>query len=94
PSSSDDPPARRRKIPCTIPGCTSRFTSQYTLKVHLEAHKPKVRTYFPCTLGCGEKFSRQHDRLRHEVAKHGKVCEFVCSDCRRFFSSDRTLRNH
>ncbi|KAF9005230.1 hypothetical protein BDQ17DRAFT_385409 [Cyathus striatus] len=84
----------RRRFPCLIIGCNRRFTSQYTLKVHMEAHKPKPRVTFPCTLGCTERFSRQHDRLRHEVAKHGKICEFLCDECGRFFSSKKTLGNH
>ncbi|KAF5376345.1 hypothetical protein D9757_008648 [Collybiopsis confluens] len=84
----------RRRFPCLIAGCSRRFTSQYTLKVHMEAHKPKPKVYFPCTQGCSERFSRQHDRLRHEVAKHGKVCEFSCEDCGRFFSTAKTLGNH
>ena len=92
PTSSDSDPKRR--FPCQVPGCSRRFTSQYTLKVHTEAHKPKPRASFPCTLGCPESFSRQHDRLRHEVAKHGKVCEFLCAECGRFFSSSKTLGNH
>ena len=89
-----DPQAQRRRFPCVIIGCERRFTSQYTLKVHMEAHKPKPRSSFPCTLGCSERFSRQHDRLRHEVAKHGKVCEFLCDECGRFFSTKKTLGNH
>ncbi|KAF9554240.1 hypothetical protein CPC08DRAFT_713079 [Agrocybe pediades] len=89
-----DPQQQRRRFPCVIIGCERRFTSQYTLKVHMEAHKPKPRSSFPCTLGCSERFSRQHDRLRHEVAKHGKVCEFLCDDCGRFFSTQKTLGNH
>ena len=97
--SRDSSPIRsetdhRRRFPCLIIGCERRFTSQYTLKVHMEAHKPKPRSSFPCTLGCTEKFSRQHDRLRHEVAKHGKICEFSCEDCGRFFSTRKTLSNH
>lgn len=92
--SDNDQNNPRRRYPCLILGCTRRFTSQYTLKVHMEAHKPKPRVSFPCTLGCSEKFSRQHDRLRHEVAKHGKVCEFSCEDCGRFFSTKKTLGNH
>ncbi|SJL08291.1 uncharacterized protein ARMOST_11654 [Armillaria ostoyae] len=93
PSSQDNASSRRRH-PCLIPGCQRRFTSQYTLKVHMQAHKPKPRVSFVCTLGCGERFSRQHDRLRHEVAKHNKVCEFSCEACGRFFSMAKTLGNH
>ncbi|TFK96387.1 hypothetical protein BDV98DRAFT_309980 [Pterulicium gracile] len=84
----------RRRFPCPIPDCNRRFTSQYTLKVHVKAHRPKPRPCFPCTLGCNEQFSRQHDRLRHEVAKHRKVCEWSCAECGRFFSSSKTLGNH
>ncbi|KAF8152301.1 hypothetical protein B0H34DRAFT_755037 [Crassisporium funariophilum] len=102
PASRDSSPLRnetdaqqqRRRFPCLILGCERRFTSQYTLKVHMEAHRPKPRSSFPCTLGCSERFSRQHDRLRHEVAKHGKICEFSCDDCGRFFSTKKTLGNH
>ncbi|TEB18765.1 hypothetical protein FA13DRAFT_1745281 [Coprinellus micaceus] len=84
----------RRRFPCLILGCERKFTSQYTLKVHMEAHKPKPKVTFQCTEGCSERFSRQHDRLRHEVAKHGKICEFSCDECHRFFSSRKTLGNH
>ncbi|KAF9073519.1 hypothetical protein BDP27DRAFT_1215797, partial [Rhodocollybia butyracea] len=79
---------------CLLAGCSRRFTSQYTLKVHMEAHKPKPKVSFPCTHGCSERFSRQHDRLRHEVAKHGKICEFTCEECGKFFSTNKTLSNH
>jgi len=92
--SSSDGSHQKRRFPCGIPGCPRRFTSQYTLKVHMEAHKPKPKVSFPCTEGCSERFSRQHDRLRHEVAKHGKICEFSCDDCGRFFSTKKTLGNH
>jgi hypothetical protein len=93
-AANDNKIDQRRRFSCLIPGCARRFTSQYTLKVHMDAHKPKPRTPFPCTLGCSETFSRQHDRLRHEVAKHGKVCDWLCHDCGRFFSSKKTLGNH
>jgi hypothetical protein len=94
PSPTLSDPDSKRRFPCLVAGCVRRFTSQYTLKVHMEAHKPKPRVAFPCTMGCSETFSRQHDRLRHEVAKHGKVCEFLCNECGRFFSSSKTLGNH
>jgi hypothetical protein len=94
PSPSTNDSGQKRRFPCLILGCARRFTSQYTLKVHMQAHKPKPRVSFPCTQGCSERFSRQHDRLRHEVAKHGRICEFLCDDCGRFFSSKKTLGNH
>ncbi|KIL60034.1 hypothetical protein M378DRAFT_955807 [Amanita muscaria Koide BX008] len=92
--SDNDPSDAKRRFPCLVEGCARRFTSQYTLRVHMEAHKPKPKVSFPCTLGCSERFSRQHDRLRHEVSKHGKICEFSCEECGRFFSSKKTLGNH
>ncbi|KAH9933803.1 uncharacterized protein B0H18DRAFT_951784 [Fomitopsis serialis] len=84
----------RRKRTYSCPKCPRRFTSEYTLKVHLRAHTPKQTKAIPCMMGCQEHFSRQHDRLRHEVTKHGRVCEWVCEQCRKFFSSKRTLSNH
>ncbi|KAJ7642263.1 hypothetical protein FB45DRAFT_1126696 [Roridomyces roridus] len=36
------------------------------------------KSKFQCTLGCDLKFSRRHDRLRHEVAQHGRECEWEC----------------
>lgn len=85
---------KRRKLSCTFAGCNGRFTSNYTLKLHADAHMPKRRLWFPCTAGCSNQFSRQHDRLRHEVAKHSKVSEWICGDCDRFFSTNRTLISH
>jgi hypothetical protein len=85
---------QRHRFRCLKSECNRRFTSQYTLKVHMDAHKAKPRVVLPCTLGCSEHFSRRHDRLRHEVIQHGKVCEFTCDDCGRFFSSQKTLGNH
>jgi len=92
--SDNDQVDPRRPYPCLDSSCTRRFTGQYTLRVHMATHKPKPRAAFLCTLGCLEKFSRQHDRLRHEVAKHGKICEFTCKECGRFFSTQKTLGKH
>ncbi|KII86852.1 hypothetical protein PLICRDRAFT_271766 [Plicaturopsis crispa FD-325 SS-3] len=86
---------RRRRFSCILQGCDRQFTSEYTRKVHMTTHQPKVKTSLPCTMpGCQEMFSRQHDRLRHEVSQHGKSCEWSCSVCRRFFSSERMLQIH
>lgn len=64
---------RLRRIPCSYPECSRRFTTDYTRRVHERTHKVEPRMPVVCTMGCSETFSRQHDRLRHEVAKHGKV---------------------
>lgn len=91
-STSYSPTRRKRTVAC--PKCPRHFTNEYTLKVHSRTHKPKTPKSLPCTMGCPEHFSRQHDRLRHEVLKHARECEWVCERCRKFFSSKRTLSNH
>ncbi|KAI5896429.1 uncharacterized protein SCHCODRAFT_02532312 [Schizophyllum commune H4-8] len=53
--------------------------------------KPALKCHYP---GCDAHFSRQHDRMRHEVNKHGHKCEFTCDTCRRFFSNASTLERH
>ncbi|KAJ7607530.1 hypothetical protein FB45DRAFT_1067823 [Roridomyces roridus] len=87
-------PGRRAQYPCEHPGCDRVLTSPYTRQVHMRTHRPKVRKAFVCTLGCGEAFTRQHDRQRHEVALHGKKCKDVCQRCKRFFSSPKMLERH
>lgn len=84
---------RRRRLQCLFPDCDRKFTSEYTRTVHMNTHKPKPPAHFPCTMGCSEHFSRQHDRLRHEVVKHRRPC-WSCPDCKRFFSTEKTLKNH
>ncbi|KZT21755.1 hypothetical protein NEOLEDRAFT_728372 [Neolentinus lepideus HHB14362 ss-1] len=90
--------ARRRRFPCLHSSCTRLFTSEYTRRVHMATHTIQPRKALPCTMreqtGCMEMFSRAHDRLRHEVAMHGKECEWVCNVCGRFFSTARMLEIH
>ncbi|KAJ7847824.1 hypothetical protein B0H14DRAFT_2768938 [Mycena olivaceomarginata] len=102
PSTSATPPAdtasgksaRRGQYPCLHPSCSRVLTSPYTRQVHMGTHKAKPRKAFTCTLGCGEVFTRQHDRHRHEVALHGKECAHVCARCNRFFSTEKMLGRH
>ncbi|KAK7042014.1 hypothetical protein R3P38DRAFT_303535 [Favolaschia claudopus] len=82
------------KLPCPKPGCMRRFSSNYTLSKHLVSHEPKPQKSFPCTMGCALHFSRKHDRLRHEVTQHGRLCEWECRTCLGFFSSEATLKKH
>ncbi|KAJ7080190.1 hypothetical protein B0H15DRAFT_997482 [Mycena belliarum] len=97
-SLPNSPPLRprgtRAHLRCTHPGCGRHFTSNYTLSKHIKAHAPKSQKFFPCTLGCAMRFSRKHDRLRHEVTQHGRVCEWGCPACLGFFSSEATLKKH
>ncbi|KAJ7321718.1 hypothetical protein DFH08DRAFT_970080 [Mycena albidolilacea] len=102
PPKTDTPPAdtaptkirRRGQYPCLHPSCSRVLTSPYTRQVHMGTHSPKPRKAFLCTMGCGEAFTRQHDRHRHEVALHGKRCTHVCARCERFFSTAKMLDRH
>lgn len=85
---------KRRHFRCNDPDCDREFTSLYTLRLHMESHKSKERASFQCTMGCTSMFSRRHDRLRHEVTQHGRVCEWTCPRCGRFFSTQQTLMIH
>lgn len=64
------------------------------LQVHMGSHIVKPRKKHPCRLGCLAQFSRNHDRLRHEVAQHGKSCQWSCPGCTRPFSSAKALNAH
>ena len=55
---------------------------------------PRPKKRYSCTMGCSQAFSRQHDRLRHEVLKHDKRCKWSCQTCGRFFSSESRLHSH
>ncbi|KAJ7626862.1 hypothetical protein FB45DRAFT_699385, partial [Roridomyces roridus] len=80
---------------CTYPSCKRVLTNPYTHQIHMRTHirVPSPKT-FTCTLGCGESFTRRHDRQRHEVALHGKKCKDVCAKCERSFASRQTLDRH
>ncbi|EIW74604.1 hypothetical protein CONPUDRAFT_140410 [Coniophora puteana RWD-64-598 SS2] len=85
---------RPRRFPCLDPSCPRRFASKYTLNLHMTTHRQSPRVRYPCEMGCAETFSRQHDRLRHEVSKHGRVCEWLCNRCRHVFSTQGTRDKH
>lgn len=93
-SADDRGTFKPRRYRCPKPNCNRRFMNQYTLEVHTKSHNTKLRASYPCEMGCNEHFSRRHDRLRHEVTQHGRVCEWVCDDCGRFFSSAKTMGHH
>jgi Zinc finger, C2H2 type len=104
PQSSDPPGSQLSEVDekmgrnflCDVPGCGRRFRTAHNLEIHTESHFLPRRT-FTCTCtqeGCSEQFTRQHDRLRHEVSKHGQHPEWRCTDCGRFFSTKRTLAHH
>ncbi|KAF5370289.1 hypothetical protein D9758_006894 [Tetrapyrgos nigripes] len=54
----------------------------------------KSKGDLPCDYGCGSTFTRQHDRLRHEVYRHNHKSNWTCSFCSKFFHSLKNYRNH
>ncbi|KAJ7640501.1 hypothetical protein DFH06DRAFT_1137943 [Mycena polygramma] len=87
-------PGTRAGLPCLDPRCDRYLATKYLLAQHMKTHKPRSDKSFRCTMGCALEFSRKHDRLRHEVAQHKKVCEWECKACFRCFSSRTTLQKH
>lgn len=84
-----------RPIRCPFEGCESTFRNAYTCRMHATTHEPKEKKQFVCPVeDCRETFTRKHDRLRHEVSQHGKVPEWVCPKCKRFFSTNMKLGKH
>ncbi|EPQ56580.1 hypothetical protein GLOTRDRAFT_128525 [Gloeophyllum trabeum ATCC 11539] len=81
------------RIRCEHEGCDRSFKNEYTYSVHASVHARKKKRRFDCA-HCSETFSRRHDMMRHEVSQHGKVPDWTCDRCRRFFSSEMTLKNH
>ncbi|KAJ7187250.1 hypothetical protein C8R46DRAFT_1274579 [Mycena filopes] len=92
--SDSPPPQAVGGLRCPDPSCTRSFKSKYTLSKHTKAHEPKSSSLFRCTMGCVMQFSRKHDRLRHEVNRHGRVCDWECKLCLGFFSSETSLKKH
>lgn len=77
--------------------CDRSFKRAYTLKVHMNCHvtEGKSRKSFICSVDeCGERFTRKHDRLRHEISQHRKKARFSCQCCPRNFSTSHTLQKH
>jgi len=85
---------RARRFACLEPTCSRKFASKYTLGLHMSTHQPGRNIRYACQMGCTETFSRQHDRLRHEVSQHGRVSEWTCVWCRHVFSSQSTHDKH
>ncbi|THU95592.1 hypothetical protein K435DRAFT_124222 [Dendrothele bispora CBS 962.96] len=103
-SNGDDCDTRRNLEGCTrtARSSTTRDVANSTLSGTPSVTGPtptmgmarlKKKKRFPCSL-CEETFSRRHDMMRHESAQHGKIQEWTCEKCRRFFSSEAMLMVH
>lgn len=72
-----------------------RFPQYHGKEGPISTPQTKEKQYFPCSFdGCPEVFSRKHDRMRHEVTQHGRLCEWACDQCRKFFATEKTLAKH
>ncbi|KAJ7169351.1 hypothetical protein C8R43DRAFT_1231879 [Mycena crocata] len=80
------------RVPCLYPDCDRHFKNDYTRSIHMRAHVVK-HTRYPCRQ-CPLVLSRQHDRMRHEVSKHGVVPAFTCTLCSKPFHSEHNLAKH
>ncbi|TRM57259.1 hypothetical protein BD626DRAFT_222660 [Schizophyllum amplum] len=88
PSSSSSSPSLS-----TSPSGSPALAPNVTPRKRKSKDEQKPRT-LECTMGCEESFSRQHDRFRHEVLKHGRPCDWVCDTCHKFFGSQKNLDKH
>ncbi|KAJ7077612.1 hypothetical protein C8R44DRAFT_896211 [Mycena epipterygia] len=95
--SSAPAPDPSRPFKCLHADCPLWFKRLYTRRVHMNTHLPGSGRdrRFACTFsGCDMKFSRKHDRLRHEVGGHGMGTQWTCAPCNKFFSTQTTLERH
>ncbi|TIC26254.1 hypothetical protein E3Q11_03161 [Wallemia mellicola] len=79
---------------CPVSGCGRQMKKEYTFRLHMNSHNCKPTPSYPCSYNCGVNFSRTHDRLRHEVNRHGKKPDFICSKCSKVFLTERVLLKH
>ncbi|KAJ6518475.1 hypothetical protein DFH09DRAFT_1098427 [Mycena vulgaris] len=96
PSCADSPSPSGSWASLQSPGvsCTRHYNRTHEPSKDVKPRQHKSPKCFPCTMGCTMSFSRKHDRLRHEVTQHGRVCEWSCIACSKVFSSETTLKNH
>ncbi|EIW83678.1 hypothetical protein CONPUDRAFT_70647 [Coniophora puteana RWD-64-598 SS2] len=88
------PRKRPRRFACPDPSCKRKFASKDTLELHMTMRQHTRKVRYQCEMGCSETFSRQHDRLRHEVARHARVPDWMCHRCKHVFSSQSNQNKH
>ncbi|KIK57451.1 hypothetical protein GYMLUDRAFT_247084 [Collybiopsis luxurians FD-317 M1] len=93
----ESPTFKRKKEtdpPNQQPGSTIILNNNHPRQKRKKSQDKQPRVYHRCTMGCSELFSRRHDRLRHEVSKHGRECQYSCNQCGKFFSMEISLEKH
>ncbi|EOR02020.1 DNA-binding protein scr1 [Wallemia ichthyophaga EXF-994] len=69
-SSDESHSGPMRKYKCSL--CPRAFARQFNLKQHIQTHNPDRVKPHECTYeGCGRRFSRKHDLVRHAQSIHG-----------------------
>ncbi|TIA92964.1 hypothetical protein E3P99_00437 [Wallemia hederae] len=69
-SSEESQSGPMRKYKCSL--CPRAFARQFNLKQHIQTHDPDRVKPHECTYnGCGRRFSRKHDLVRHSQSIHG-----------------------
>ncbi|KAJ6481291.1 hypothetical protein C8R47DRAFT_595121 [Mycena vitilis] len=81
------------RVPCLRADCDRHFKNDYTRSLHMKSHNVKHPRLFPCRW-CSLVLSRDHDRMRHEVAKHNIKPQYRCTLCRKSFSREKNLAKH
>ncbi|KAF5356609.1 hypothetical protein D9758_008300 [Tetrapyrgos nigripes] len=87
-SDHTDFSARECSPTTSVQGSCDRRKSKKTPR------RRKSKGDLPCHYGCGSTFTRQHDRLRHEVYRHKHKSNWTCGLCSKFFHSLKNYRNH
>ena len=73
--------------------CGKLFGRSYNYKAHLETHNPTRVYAHPCTVsGCGKRFVRKTDLVRHQQSVHVKRRDHMCALCGGGFARKDTLR--
>ena len=74
---------------CICPKCGKMFNNRSNLNRHIAVHSKQGR--FFC---CGKPFQDSYHLRLHRASKHGGPKDYVCSFCRKSFSSFSALTKH
>lgn len=75
--------------------CGRLFQRSYNHNAHMDIHNPQRPKPNVCkTKGCGRKFVRRTDLIRHDQSVHLKVKNHKCVACDAHFARKDTLRRH